>query len=256
VKQWPPVHRYALAVLQVAAVLFPSAAWAQSGGNPNRFVVRPNTPAFLTQGPFSFLLALQQQHHFPNTAYGASYAEWLARRAQWLYAIPTAENPLLDPTGDKAHAGQPGPVLFLVEGTKWLPQCTRRCTVPAGTPIFLSVAGRICIGDTAPAALACAAVRPVAGSVRDLAVDLDGVAIRDLQDFYTRTALFPVTLPADNLFGAPAGLYPATAEGYVLMLSPLPVGQHVLRARATYLNPDGSVEFEQDVTYHLTVARR
>ena len=61
--------------------------------------------------------------------------------------------------------------------------------------------------------------------------------------------MFSLLLPDDNLFGLPAGAYaPAVADGYYLLLAPLPPGPHTI----TFGGTDGT-GFSQDITYHITV---
>lgn len=63
---------------------------------------------------------------------------------------------------------------------------------------------------------------------------------------------FSLTLPDQNLFGIAAGKYrPAAADGYYLMLKPLPKG-----CRTITFGGAGHFfgDFTQNTTYHLTVA--
>lgn len=87
--------------------------------------------------------------------------------------------------------------------------------------------------------------------VSTLSVEVNGVPVRDLGGHRAHSGTFPVTFPPDNLFGAPAGLYPiAAADGYYVMLAPLPPGTHTLHISGVL--PNGTV---LDVTYTLIVTR-
>jgi hypothetical protein len=80
-------------------------------------------------------------------------------------------------------------------------------------------------------------------------VTIDGETV---EPFYAEsTYAFSLTLPEDNVFGAPAGVYEAAAAaGLHVLLLPLPRGHHELRIQ-------GSIgEATVDVIYHLTVKRR
>ena len=62
--------------------------------------------------------------------------------------------------------------------------------------------------------------------------------------------MFVLTLREDNIDQAPPGNYfPAVDEGFYVMLTPLPVGEHRLRIHEE--NP--SINLVLDITYHLTV---
>ena len=62
---------------------------------------------------------------------------------------------------------------------------------------------------------------------------------------------FSLTLPADNFFGVPAGIYaPAVADGVYLLLRPLTPGSHTITFGCKGFLAG---EFSQEITYHLTV---
>ena len=46
--------------------------------------------------------------------YQRTYAEWTAEWWKWFISIPTGDNPLNDPSGERCALGQQGPVWFLV----------------------------------------------------------------------------------------------------------------------------------------------
>jgi hypothetical protein len=87
-------------------------------------------------------------------------------------------------------------------------------------------------------------------AVTDLLVEIDGVPIRDLDLFRFTSPVFVFTWPPNNIIQAPPGVYfPAVDEGFYVMLTPLPIGEHRLRIHQE--NP--SIDFVLDITYHLTV---
>ena len=93
--------------------------------------------------------------------------------------------------------------------------------------------------------------------VAELSVTLDSQPVKGIHR--TRSKVFAVALPQDNLFaaacapfagGLPAGIYsPAVDDGYYVRLNPLAAGSHTLTIHAA--NP--SQDFVLDVTYHLAV---
>ena len=65
--------------------------------------------------------------------------------------------------------------------------------------------------------------------------------------------LFNVTLPANNVFGVKEGMTQAVADGWFIMLEPLPKGTHTLEFGAVVIKPTGEQNFQTDATYNLVV---
>lgn len=80
-------------------------------------------------------------------------------------------------------------------------------------------------------------------------VEVDGNPVKKLS--FVQSDVFALAVPADDIEGdpGPAVLSPAVAEGYVVLLNPLPVGDHTLEQKLSL------PAFPQtlDVTYKLTV---
>ena len=206
---------------------------AQSGGNPG--VVPPNT-----------------------NAHGTTYGEWGARWWLWALSLPAdANHPLFDETGIDCGRGQSGPVWFLggvfnVSGT-----ATRDlCIVPPGTTLFfpvLNVLFSTATGDGATEAVLRAGATAFTATAIDLACEVDGSAIKNLQGYRAQSPLFTYgPLIDNNIFGLASGLTsPAISDGYFLMLSPLSPGPHTIHFHGTF----PTCPFTLDVTYNLTVAK-
>ena len=60
-----------------------------------------------------------------------------ARWVRWAAAVPFGQSPIDDPTGELANAGQPEDVFFLAGTFGGIAE--RRCSVPAGRPLFVPV---------------------------------------------------------------------------------------------------------------------
>ncbi|MCI0350370.1 MAG: hypothetical protein L0Z53_13175, partial [Acidobacteriales bacterium] len=73
--------------------------------------------------------------------YGKSYGNWGAAWWTWALAIPKAQNPILDPTGEFCHIGQEGPVWFLAGNFGG--ESTRACTVPVGKALFFPLFNQV-----------------------------------------------------------------------------------------------------------------
>jgi hypothetical protein len=223
------VRRILVVVVVLVSALFAALTHGQlvhAGGNPNSGVFPPGSNPF-----------------------GATYGVWSARWWQWALGQPVPTNPLLDTTGASCAVGQAGPVWFLA-GTFGGGSATRTCAIPAGKALFVPVANSFCSeeGDGTPEAQrACA--KAFMDTATDLSAEVDGVSIQNLQLYRVQSPIFDLTLPDNNIFGAPAGVYtPTAADGIQLMLAPLRAGSHVIHFHSVFA---GSAPI--DITYHLTV---
>jgi hypothetical protein len=226
-----------VAAIGIAAVLMAqgSAPGALARMSPNPGVIPPN-----------------------SHPYGRTYGDWGGAFWQWLYSIPVPNNPALDETGVNCGVGQAGPVWYLPGVFNVSGSATRGCTIPSGKALFFPILNAECSdiegnGTTEDALRACA--RSLIDPVTDLAVEVDGVPVQNLQNYRVTSSLMPFTVPDNNLlqlFGFPAvpgEVYHLVSDGYYLMLSPLPVGQHTLHFHGSV--PD---IFTLDITYDpLTV---
>jgi len=191
--------------------------------------------------------------------YGKTYGEWGATWEQWALAIPLAQSPLLDTTGAYCGVGQSGQVWFLSPHISQ--PVTRSCTVPAGKSIFFPIIAYIndfpcpdtsfhpAPGQTLEEFLAQGAAFFI-DQTNELEVEVDGVALRDLFDYRAASRLFTFTgdlslqVLDPCITGTPQD---GVVDGYWIMLTPLPVGQHTLHFRSTIFG------LEFNTTYNLTV---
>ena len=200
---------------------------------------------------------------------GRTFGEWSAAWWQWAFAIPVSVHPLMD-HGD-CSVGQSGPVWFLGGSFAFSNTAVRTCSVPAGKYLYFPVLngedskieesfGNGCsipiFGDTT------VGLRKCAQSYEDgvfVNADIDGAAIPHLTErSRVQSTVFGFTLPDDNVIkwwtGNPylAGTYyPAVDDGYYVMLSPLPAGNHVIHFHGSA----PAANFSLDITYYLTVAK-
>jgi hypothetical protein len=193
--------------------------------------------------------------------YGASYSEWTVRWWQWSYSLPVAGHPLFDESGANCGAGQSGPVWFLGGVFNVSGSADRTlCSVPAGKALLFPILNVEWDNACPPDDLTFEELRAIAASFMDLAtnmtVEVDGRAIENLESYRFTAGPFGVDIPSGSIwefFGCPtpAGHYePLAADGFYLMLTPLPPGPHVIHFRGTVADP---VNFTLDITYHLTV---
>jgi hypothetical protein len=210
-----------VAVLMLA-MLAPAAAEARSKsrGNPDIFSPRSHP-------------------------YGASYAEWAGDWLAWMLSFPMHGNgpdgffnPFFVYTNDNCGVGQSGPVWFLGFGAAMGDgDVPRTCTVPAGKALLFSIGSSFCSpadgSPSDPAALKECAEGQVDTSIPLLA-EIDGVRVKNPNRYYVSTP-FTFTLPDDNFLQF-VGAQPATPGNWyghsyssVLIVKPLPPGEHVIR---------------------------
>ncbi|MGA2630492.1 MAG: hypothetical protein ABSG54_09780 [Terriglobia bacterium] len=193
-------------------------------------------------------------------AFEMSYGEWSARWWQFVFGLPEANNPLADPTGAQCTMGQWGPVIFLM-GTTGGGPVVRSCTIPGRKGLLIPIVN---FGGAVPEdGPTPADVTSVAAGAADLidvstlSVAIDGIAARNLEKYRFRSPVFSFTGSSPNIFSASCGTPPcyegfheqAVADGYWVLLNPLPAGKHTIHFHGEV--PDWG--FVVDVTYHLKV---
>lgn len=214
-------------------VLLPGVALAGGNGNPNPRVLPPN-----------------------STPYGKSLGEWGGAWWNWALQFPAAQCPLLDPDGSQALNGQSGPVYFLAGTFGW--DVERTVTIPTGKALLIPLYNWLFwVPEDGPDE---ATIRAMANAgVDDAAVlecKVDGVPLINPWAYRAESPPggFVLHVPPGSVltdFGYdPGDRYPAVTDGYWLMLTPLPPGEHVIWWHAVAGDPP---YFELAVTYNLTV---
>jgi hypothetical protein len=232
--------------------------------NTQRFIVASIMVGLLGTAPVAFAKNPNPGVIPPNAkAYGMTYGEWSAKWWQWAYSLPVGQNPFFDENGSCANGanGQLGPVWFLTGVINDSGTAVRNCIVPAGKALFfpvLNAEGATLEGNGSTEAELREFPTYVIGLVTNLAAEIDGVSLGNLQDYRAASPLFTYgPLPDNNvlqLFGydAPAGATSlAAADGFYLMVAPLSVGEHTIHFTGTVGDP---INFTLDITYNLTVA--
>jgi hypothetical protein len=211
------------------------------------------------------------------------YGEWSVAWEQYTARLPVSSNPLFDPTGAGCGKGQSGQVFFLV-GTFNGGTTTRdSCIVPSGKALFFPLVNAFDVhvactpqtvnfcdnNDTAAEVWNDLHSTSALGfAVSELHASIDGVIVNNLSPATTPyracagpvsgcAASFSLTFPTDNIFTTenvplPAGTYaPAVADGMYLLVAPLSPGAHTISFGGSGVL--GGVDFQQEITYHLTV---
>jgi hypothetical protein len=195
--------------------------------------------------------------HTETPIYGRTLGEWSAEWWQWASSLQTDNHPLLD-TGD-CDVGQRGHVWFLGGTFDGLPK-VRTCTLPQGKAIFLAIVTTTYwapedLWDCPPP---CddpeGHLRNVVNGIIDgatnVACTVDGnpvTAVRVDSPAYT------LPVPDGGVLSSwgytPGDRDPAVADGYYVLLPPLPAGSHTI----TLYGELWGGGFVQDVTYNITV---
>jgi len=213
--------------------------------------------------PFAVISGIVLVLLIPTTAPSADFKQLPQLSAQWwewAISIPTAYNPMIDPTGANCVVGQRGDLWFLA-GVWSAGPVTRTCSLPEDKMLFFPVVNYVNINSPnvcgqGPANLSVKDMRAWSASyingITSVSVQLDDKAVNAQR---VQSVVFAVVEPVDNVFvqpcngDSPAGVYsPAVDDGYYVAVDPLKPGNHTLHFQAQY---QGATV--QDATYLLTV---
>ncbi len=220
-----------------------SVAWA--GGNPNPGIIPP------------------------NGQYGDLSAEWW----QWVMSQSASSNPLFDLTGADAANGQPEKGnLFYLAGLISLnsgleASVERTIAIPTGKRLFFPILNSEADIPSSPrSSTTVDELRDEAAffttQVQSLFLTIDGKPASDLTSYRTISPVFRFVLPEeDNLFqffglDISGEVAPAVADGYYVLLTPLPPGWHtiVFGGTTNTLDENGDPAlFSLSITYHIRV---
>jgi len=193
---------------------------------------------------------------------GKSLGEWNAEFFKWLLPIHTNQSPSLDTTGMFAHVGQPdGPVFFVTKGANFQGLPPRTFEVEEGKYLYLGLTTTYVdtVNDDPPKTaeelmdIASGLIMLIDG----LHLAIGGVPVPDLFSYRAKSPAFSIdiTEPGSNYersYGGPfTGLLdPMVADGYAVLIEPLPPGVHVIRWGG-HVGPP--LDRGTDVTVSITV---
>jgi 6-phosphogluconolactonase (cycloisomerase 2 family) len=174
---------------------------------------------------------------------GKTIGDWGFEWWQWIYGI-TSPDPWADTTGSIQNVGQIPPVFFTCGATDAAggSPITRRFTVPADQYILaaLSTGGVYYEPGIDPANICTEVIGAEIDQTSSMFFSLDGVPIpeNDLFDNHRETSTLnqtSVIVPGHPYL--PPGAYPGScADGYYVMIEPLPFGPHVIECGFTHPN--------------------
>lgn len=199
-----------------------------------------------------FFLGLSQPaaaQSLPNDADSLGARWW-----QLIMSIPTPANPFFDETGDLCMVGQQGPTWFLYSSSVGpLGEPVHlRCTIPEGKPIFVALYVILCNpypGETIADNIALCG--EAADAVDTLRLVIDGEVRNDLIRRRAKRSPFPITVPEDNVFGYPVGVFDSVHDGHFALIPPLARGTHIVRVQGGS-TADG---YEFDTRYRLHIVQ-
>lgn len=175
-----------------------------------------------------------------------SQAEWSEAWLQWVAAFARDSSPISDTTGALCAAKQEGDVWFLAtsDGTAAV---ERRCAIPAGKTLFVPVVNTMeRSGNREPDcdSMARIAADNIARRVNRLSMTIDGQAVDNLASHRVATReCFALGLRQTPRSAART----AVADGYYVMLQPLPAGAHVIAIEARFDSTPLSTTYRLDV---------
>jgi len=198
----------------------------------------------------------------PSTASlgGKTYGEWVASFWQWALALPVDGHPFSECMRNFS-AGQSGNVWY------WsAPDGPVTCKekIPAGKAILLTMRDVEASSLEEPPFYGATeaeqrrAAQWFADHIIDVFCLIDGVPVQKIANFRFVTRQFVFSAPTPWIFGAVGGSGTALADGYYVLVPPLPKGKHMIhyggafRFVAGELGPD-PLEFRKDVVLELTV---
>jgi hypothetical protein len=197
----------------------------------------------------------------PNSKpYNKTYGQWNQIWWEWAQMEPIENNPIYDPTGEKCSGNQDDPYVWFLAGTTG-GRIERECTIPASKAILFPLLNTECSTAEDPSLTTEAALRDCArNNAPDraqvvLRASIDGQEIPDLENYWTESSLYNITLPKDNIWGVAAGPTQEVAAGYYLMVKPLPAGIHILHFSGANIDLTGTQTFATEVVYNLTVTQ-
>lgn len=158
---------------------------------------------------------------------GVSQQDWSRRWWEWAGSFDREESPVADRTGALCGVGQSGPVWFLA-GTYGTRRTIRTCRVPQGKHLFFPLINYV-VARGAGSGSDCEELTQTAARITDraaaLVLEIDGVRHEDLEQHRLATdGCFDLGARTPERFR----IYPTAADGYYVMLKPLPPGRHTL----------------------------
>jgi hypothetical protein len=198
-----------------------------------------------------------------ETAYGLTLTQWATAWFQWNFSMANRGDPGSDKTGVQSGIGQHLPVWFLPR----LPanqSTTRIIYVPDGCAILFAGVNTIEAGNPPGGYSEDDWVTDERGSwdallsgLKTYEVSMDDVAIPDVEQYRVHTPLFTVVVPPEGVMGfnVQAGKdnrAVAIGDGDFMLMSPLPIGKHIVTVHRAGINRAGA-SYDTKGVYNLII---
>jgi hypothetical protein len=196
--------------------------------------------------------------------YGIHYQEWVAKWWRWHMSIRADIHPREHYTPERCSLNQNGPVWFLADNS--VPPDTekpeeRNCTIASGKAILVQIQGGECDYSEKKNDhdVETCVDNGLNGAV--VAASVDGVEVKNLNEYRIGHYWFNITIPQDNLYNEAPGTFRALVDGWFLFLEPLPAGKHDVFIKADVNRVDPLTlqrtdeDHHVDLLYHLTVVK-
>lgn len=172
--------------------------------------------------------------------------EWAEAYLQWIATFPRGASPVADTSGAQCAARQDGDVWFLATSDGTAP-VARICTIPAGKTLFVPIAGVLeRSGNKEPdcASMARVAADNLTRHVGAISMSIDGLRIDNLESHRLATGTC-FALGARQVPHVAAKT--AVADGWYVMLAPLPAGPHTIAIESRFDATPVSTTYRLDV---------
>jgi hypothetical protein len=210
---------------------------------------------------------------FPHDSkpFNVTMGKWLERYWIWLASIPEDVHPRGDTTGENCGTNQAGPIWYLDPPVEQ-PQpnsTTFYCEIPENKAILVP----IYVGECDPTVLdnptdsqisECAKMGNDRANIK---FDLDGKRFVEIKGtsqseeqyslYRTASDFFNISFVENNIFEADSGTYRAQADGYFVILQPLPLGDHEMSIYSNRLvsEPGKKPTPPIDVSYNIKIVK-
>jgi hypothetical protein len=186
--------------------------------------------------------------------YGLSYEEWMAEWWRYFVAIPEANSPAADPTGQKCSINQNNNYTWFLAGA-FQGKETRTCEVTADKAligVFIGIACNEMQDGPVDTLTECAEEGPK--YLRLAKLTIDGIEVPNVEGYKVTSLPTNMSFPQGAIWGAPEGNYTLVGSGIMPIIKPLLPGNHIISFQGIFDHPiDNTYDVAVDVTYNLIV---